>query len=164
MIRRLATETDLPRIVEIYNATIASRMVTADMQPVTVEARTRWFHDHSPNFRPLWVVEESNAVVAWLSFSAFYGRPAYNRTAELSVYVHESYRRLHIGHDLLRDANMHAPTIGVDTLLGFIFAHNLPSLNLFQSFGFQRWGYLPSVARLDDQDIDLVVVGRRVAS
>lgn len=29
---------DLPRIVEIYNSTIESRMVTADLEPVTVEA------------------------------------------------------------------------------------------------------------------------------
>ena len=36
---RDATEADLPAIVEIYNATIAGRMVTADTSPVTVESR-----------------------------------------------------------------------------------------------------------------------------
>ena len=35
---RNATEHDLPAIVAIYNATIPSRMVTADLDPVTVEA------------------------------------------------------------------------------------------------------------------------------
>lgn len=161
MIRRLATEADLPRIVEIYNSTIPSRRVTADTEPVTVEARVAWFHDHSPGFRPLWVVENNNAVIAWLSFSAFYGRPAYHRTAELSIYVDEGFRRRHIGHDLLRDAIMHAPTLSVDTLLGFVFAHNHASLALFHSFGFERWGTLPRVARLDGKDVDLVIVGRK---
>lgn len=162
MIRRLAIESDLPRIVEIYNSTISSRMVTADTEPVTVEARGRWFHDHSPGFRPLWVVENDNKVIAWLSFSVFYGRPAYHRSAELSIYVDAAYRRQHLGHDLLRDALMHAPALGLDTLLGFIFAHNHPSLKLFEGFGFERWGFLPSVARLDGNDVDLVIVGRKV--
>lgn len=159
MIRRLATESDLPRIVEIYNTTIPSRMVTADTEPVTVEARRNWFREHTPAFRPLWVVEENNEVVAWLSFSVFYGRPAYHRTAELSLYVDENYRRQGIGRELLRDAIQHAPMIGVDALLGFIFAHNTPSIELFLRFGFERWGYLPRVARLDGNDRDLVIVG-----
>ncbi len=29
---------DLPSIVEIYNTTIESRMVTADLEPVTIES------------------------------------------------------------------------------------------------------------------------------
>jgi len=36
---RIATISDLPSIVEIYNATIPSRMVTADLDAVTVASR-----------------------------------------------------------------------------------------------------------------------------
>ena len=57
---------------------------------------------------------------------------------------------------------VHAPTLGVDTLLGFIFGHNQPSLALFRRFGFQRWGELPKVAVLDGVERDLIIVGRRV--
>ena len=162
MIRRLATQSDLPRIVEIYNATVASRMVTADTEPVTVEARAHWFRAHAPDFRPLWVVEECNQVVGWLSFSTFYGRPAYHRTAEISIYVHQDHRRRHIGQNLLRDAITHAPSLGVDVLLGFVFMHNTPSVTLFQGLGFARWGHLPRVARLDHADRDLLILGLHV--
>src|SRR5690348_12138576 len=73
---------DLSTIVEIYNSTIPSRMVTADTEPVTVESRERWFNEHSRSHRPLWVVEYQGQICAWLSFQSFYGRPAYNGTAE----------------------------------------------------------------------------------
>jgi len=33
---RVARPTDLPQIVAIYNSTVASRMVTADLDPVPV--------------------------------------------------------------------------------------------------------------------------------
>jgi phosphinothricin acetyltransferase len=108
------------------------------------------------------VVERDGDVGAWLSFSSFYGRPAYDGTAEVSVYVDERVRRHGLGAYLLRAAIAQAPGIGVRTLLGFIFAHNVPSLALFERFGFERWGHLPRVAVLDDVERDLVIVGRRV--
>lgn len=159
---RQATRDDLARIVEIYNATVPSRQVTADTEPVSVASRVKWFEDHRPGFRPLWVVEVEGRIAAWLSFSAFYGRPAYNKTAELGVYVHESFRNRGLGSYLLAQAIAHAPSIKVDTLLGFIFGHNAPSLRLFEKFGFARWGELPKVAALDGVERDLVIVGRRV--
>lgn len=90
---RVATREDLPQITDIYNATVPSRLVTADTEPVSVESRIAWFNEHSPASRPLWVCEGAGRIQAWLSFSSFHGRPAYNQTAEISVYVHESFRR-----------------------------------------------------------------------
>jgi phosphinothricin acetyltransferase len=162
MSHRLATRADLPRIVAIYNATIPSRMVTADLEPVSVESRLPWFEQHDPVSRPLWVVERDAQVVAWLSFSSFYGRAAYDKTAELSVYVDERARGQGLGSALLSEALAQAPSIGVDRLLGFIFGHNAPSLRLFARFGFERWAFLPGVARLDGVERDLVIVGRRI--
>jgi phosphinothricin acetyltransferase len=48
------------------------------------------------------------------------------------------------------------------TLLAFIFRHNQASLNLLESFGFQRWGVLPRVAELDGIERDLIILGRRI--
>ncbi len=159
---RLATREDLPGIVAIYNATVPSRLVTADTEPVSVESRVPWFEAHRPGKRPLWVAEAGGRIAGWLSFSSFYGRPAYDKTAELSVYVADAFRKRGLGAYFLTEAMRHAPSIGVDTLLGFIFGHNAPSLRLFEKFGFERWGVLPRVARLDGVERDLVIVGRRV--
>lgn len=159
---RIARGDDLPAIVAIYNSTVASRLVTADTEPISVESRRRWFEEHLPGTRPLWVVERDGGIAAWLSFSSFYGRPAYRRTAELSIYVHQSFRQQGLGRYLLTEALREAPALELDTLLGFIFGHNHPSLALFESFAFARWGMLPGVAVLDGIERDLVIVGRRV--
>jgi len=160
---RLATRADLAPIVAIYNSTVASRQVTADLEPVSLASREGWFAEHQPEWRPLWVVERGGRVVGWLSFSSFYGRPAYRRTAELSIYLDEAVRGQGLGRYLLEEALRAAPGLGLDTLLGFIFGHNGPSLGLFQRFGFERWGELPRVALLDGVERDLLIVGRRVA-
>jgi L-amino acid N-acyltransferase YncA len=156
---RLATLSDLPKIVEIYNATIPARQVTADLEPVSVESRVGWFQDHQPNTRPLWVVEVDGQVAAWLSFSSFYGRSAYNGTAEVSLYVDESIRRTGVGAYLLQEAIAFAPQLNLDRLLAFIFGHNEPSLALFKKFGFEHWGTLPGVAKLNSIERDLCILG-----
>lgn len=159
---RIAKRGDLPDIVDIYNSTIPSRLVTADTEPVSVKSRVRWFDEHSAVFRPLWVVQTDGHIAGWLSFSSFYGRPAYNKTAEISVYVHEAHRNQGLGSYFVTEALAHAPSLRLDTLLGFIFGHNVPSLALFEKFGFERWGVLPRVAALDNVERDLVIVGRRI--
>jgi phosphinothricin acetyltransferase len=159
---RDATLEDLPGIVAIYNSTVPTRMVTADTEPVSVESRHKWFQDHSPVRRPLWVAEENGGTKGWLSYSSFYGRPAYNGTCELSVYIAPDYRRQGLGRHLVERAIAHAPQIKVNTLVGFIFGHNEPSLRLFENLGFARWGHLPKVAVLDGIERDVVIVGRRV--
>ena len=159
---RIAHRSDLDAIVAIYNATIPGRMVTADTEPVTVASRVAWFEEHVADRRPLWVVQEATHIAAWLSFSSFYGRPAYERTAEISIYVDAVHRGRGIGAYLVDQAAKHAARISVDTLLGFIFGHNTPSLALFERKGFTRWGHLPKVAMLDGIERDLVIVGRRV--
>ncbi len=159
---RDAIEADLPAIVAIYNASIPGRAATADNQPVTVASRSDWFHEHHPNGRPLWVAVQNDIIAGWLSFQSFYGRPAYSATAELSVYIAPSWQRNAIGSALLAQAVVQAPDLGLKTLLGFIFAHNHASLQLFKKFGFERWGNLPSVAELDGVERDLIIVGRHV--
>jgi len=159
---RDAVVEDLPAIVAIYNSTVPTRMVTADTEPVSVASRQQWFADHSPAHRPLWVAEQDGHVAGWLSYSSFYGRPAYDRTCEVSVYLAPEHRRQGMGTQLVLRCIEHAPRIGVATLLGFIFGHNEPSLRLFEKLGFERWGRLPRVAVLDGMERDLVIVGRRV--
>lgn len=161
-ILRDATEADLPTIVAIYNSAIAGRMATADIEPVMVEIRHSWFLEHTPASRPLWVLARGAEVVAWLSFQSFYGRPAYQATAEVSVYVAPEHHRKGYGHRLVAEAVKRAPALGLKTLLAFIFGHNDPSIALFSGFGFETWANLPGVAALDGVEHNLLILGKRV--
>ncbi|NPC94422.1 N-acetyltransferase [Bacillus sp. WMMC1349] len=159
---RIATQEDLPIIVEIYNSTIPSRMVTADIEPVTVEDKINWFLSHSET-RPLYIIEnEANEAIGWISFESFYGRPAYAKTAEVSIYLHEKYRGKGMGSAVLNMALERAPMLRIRSLLAFIFAHNEPSIKLFQKYGFTAWGHFPNVAEMDGQLYDLKIMGREI--
>lgn len=160
---RDATEADLQQIVDIYNTTITSRMVTADTEPVNVESRMRWFHEHNSHKRPLWVIEQEAKIIGWVSFQSFYGRPAYDATVEISIYLDEQHRGKGFGKQVLRYCIKTAPTYGIKTLLGFIFSHNEPSLKLFRNEGFEDWATLPNIAMLDGMEKGLKILGKRIA-
>ncbi|MDH5160937.1 GNAT family N-acetyltransferase [Heyndrickxia oleronia] len=154
---------DLPIIVDIYNSTIPSRMVTADTEPVSINDRLGWFNEHSPKKRPLWVVEYDGQICGWVSLQSFYGRPAYDATAEVSIYLHESFRGKGLGKKILKKVLEECPKFSIDTLLGFIFGHNEPSIGLFASFGFEKWAHLPEVAILDGIKRDLIILGKKIS-
>lgn len=157
-----AGSADLERIVAIYNESVPGRNVTADLEPVTVESRRTWFAEHSPDKRPLWVARQGSEIVGWLSFRSFYGRRAYDSTAELGIYVAASHKAAGVGSQLLDRAIRESPRLSLRCLLGFVFAHNAPSLGLLKKFAFEQWGCLPGVAELDGIERDVVIMGRKV--
>ena len=159
---RIATEDDLKDIVAIYNSTISTRQSTADTTEVSVESRMEWFRQHDPEKRPLLVHEDSGRVVAWVSFQSFYGRAAYDHTAEISIYISLEYRGKGLGRSLLSASLELTGKLDVKTVVGFIFSHNIPSIRLFKSFGFEAWGELPRVAEMDGKEYSLSILGKRV--
>lgn len=158
---RVAQESDLAMIVDIYNAAIPDRLATADLTPVSVHSQRSWFFSHDARY-PLWVLEHNQAIAGWIGLQPFYGRLAYQKTAEVSIYIAPSFQRQGLGKVLLSHLIQTGPSLSICTLLGFIFGHNQPSLSLFNQFGFQPWGLLPRVAELDGVERDLVILGLRL--
>ena len=111
---RDAVAADLPAIVEIYNSTITSRVVSADTEPVSVEQRLEWFEEHESSRRPIWVAENGGEVIGWLSLSEFFDRrPAYHATAEIGVYVREDHRGKGVRRRLVEEAIQRGPELGL---------------------------------------------------
>lgn len=137
-------------------------MATGDFEPVTVDSRLEWFAAHTHDRHPLWVDERDGEVAGWLSLGTFYNRPAWDVTAEVSVYVSPAHQRQGVAAALLETVIAAAPALGLRVLIGIIFGHNEPSLALFERFGFERWGLMPGAAELDEVERDVVFVGRRV--
>ena len=162
---RPATDTDLPMLVDIYNASVPGRMATADTEPVSVNSRRAWFDEHTHNLRrPLLVMcADDGQIAGWLSFSDYpNARPGYAATAEMSCYVSPAFQGQGVGKTLMADATRRAPSLGLTTLVSFVFAHNVPSLRMCERLGYERWGLLPGIAEMDGVRRDVVILGLKV--
>lgn len=160
---REATESDLPAIVDIYNQSIPAGWSTADTRPIAVSERVEWFRKFNPAKRPIWVGEINGEVVATAYLSSFYaGRPAYDATAEVSVYVATAYHRKGIGRHLKEFVIQQCPGLGVTTLLSMYFDHNQATRHINESLGFEVMGHLTEIALVHGQKRGLVIAGLRI--
>jgi len=159
---RDAQPKDLPAIVATYNSTIPSRMVTADLEPATVESKTAWFNTHNPVTRPLWAVEYEGKYAGWVSFTDFKSRHAYHKTAEIGIYLEESSRGKGLADHCLAYSIQKCPSLQITSLTGFIFGHNEPSLKLFYKHGFEKWAHMPGICDMEGILRDVIILGRKV--
>ena len=167
---RLAAIDDLPRIVEIYNQSIAGKQATADLQPVSVADRQAWFDAHTGN-RPLVVAQTSSEtssetslgeIIGWGSLSDLYARPAYHISTEISIYVADEAKGQGVGKALVNYLIEVAPSCGVQQVVALIFAHNTPSLAMFEKLGFETWGKFKQVCDMKGFIADVVILGKSV--
>ena len=160
---RDATEADLPAIVDIYNQSIPGGWSTADTRPIAVAARVDWFRTFDPARRPIWVAEADGSVVAVAYLSSFYGdRPAYDATAEVSLYLANAYQRRGIGRQFKRWVIEQCPRLGVTTLLSMHFDHNEATRRINDSLGFRPMGHLTEIAVVQGQKRGLVISALRI--
>ena len=165
MIIRDATEADLPAIVTIYNESISGGKATADLVAVTVEERWTWFQEFDPDQRPCWVAEDEGKVVACVYLRSFYaGRPAYNKTAEISTYISRSHQGKGLGTRLKREMIAECPRLGIENLLSFYFDHNEASRRVNAKLGFKDSAHLKEIAEVFGEKRGLVIAVLRVGS
>lgn len=157
-----AQQKDLELIVNTYNLSIPGRMATADLEPVSVESKKEWFNTHNPGTRPILLIQFDGNYAGWLSYTSFYGRPAYQGTAEVSIYLETEYQGKGIGRIGIQYAEKMAPQLGISNLLAFVFAHNSASMKLFLSEGFQKWAHFPGIAKMDEHLRDLIILGKKI--
>jgi L-amino acid N-acyltransferase YncA len=152
---RLAGESDLDAINEIYNYYVLHSTCTYQEQPESIEARRAWFARHSEK-HPVIVAEIDGQVIGWGSLSPFRERAAYRFTVENAVYVRHDAHRKGVGSALLHDLIQRASSIGHKAIIGAIDAEQAGSLALHAKFGFQMVGRLKQVGFKFDRWLDVI--------
>lgn len=158
---RLAAETDLRAINDIYNYYVLNSTCTYQLEPETDEARRAWFASHGERY-PVTVAEEEGEVIGWGSLSKFRERAAYAPSVEASVYVRHDRLGRSIGRVLLVDLIERAKQLGYHTLIGGASADQTASIRLQVALGFQPIGRFREVAmkfgrRLDVEFLQLML-------
>jgi phosphinothricin acetyltransferase len=132
---RPAAPADLSAIFEIYNEQVLTSTATFDTEPKDPERDRDWL-DARDARHPALVAEVDGAFAGWAALSPWSPRPAYDRTAEASVYVHPGWRRRGIGTALFKDLLGRASQAGIAVIVGRVAEGNPGSTALVRSFGF----------------------------
>lgn len=140
---RLATVADVDAINAIYNQYVLTSPCTFHMEPVSFEQRSEWLSNRTGR-HPVIVIEE-NEVMGWASLSHYRERPAYQNTAESSVYIHKDHHRKGLGRLLMIDLLTRAKANGFHTILAGATASQSASIQLHESLGFTKVAHFKEV-------------------
>ena len=108
------------------------------------------------------VTNPKGEILAWGSLCDYHPREGYRITAEISVYVAPEARGKRLGGRLVNFILESAPKFGIKNVVALIFSSNVASLNLFEKFGFTRWGELPEVCDMGGKIESLTILGKKL--
>ncbi|MCC6321701.1 MAG: N-acetyltransferase [Phycisphaerales bacterium] len=157
---RLATVADLPAIFDIYDEQVLHGLATFDTVCKTEAERRGWFEGHPAAEYPAFVAEIEGRVVGWASLSRWSDRRAYDRTAEVSEYVHKDFRGRGIGRALLRTLIDSARGRGRKVLLARVGDVNTGSVRYHEQLGFTTVGIMHGVGEKFGQVLDVRLMER----
>ena len=160
---RIAQFKDLESITEIYNQAIDAKFQTGFTERVKLDDRVGWFTEHQPDKYPIFVYLVDDVVAGWLSLSPYRaGRGALRYTVEISYFVHNDYKKMGIGSQLLLHGINAARQLHYKTAIAIILDKNAASVKLVEKFGFQKWAHLPGVADFDGVECNHVYYGMKL--
>jgi phosphinothricin acetyltransferase len=155
MLLRLATESDLPAINDIYNHYVLTSTTTYQEVVDTIDDRRAWFRNREPR-HVVTVAEIDGVAVGWASLNVFRARSAYRFSCENSVYVHHDHFRRGIGGALLADSIERAKVAGFRTIVAGIDADQAASIAIHAKHGFEHVGRFTKVGFKFDRWLDVV--------
>ena len=142
---RLATEDDLPGMLEIYNDIILNTTAVYEYEPHTLEMRRQWFLTKQEQRFPVFLAEEDGNLAGFSSIGPFRAWAAYKYSVENSIYVKSGLRGKGIGRLLLAPLIGAARNLKMHTIIAGIEATNEASIKLHESFGFNEVAHFNEV-------------------
>ena len=136
---RPANINDADGITEIYNEAVVNTTATFDTEPQTVEARKEWLAKHNENY-PVVVAEFQKKIVGWASLSPWSPKPAYSKTAEISIYVRDEFRNRGFGKKMMDKLMEDGEAAGLHTIIARIADGNEVSIKIHEAYGFRHIG------------------------
>lgn len=143
---RVARQSDLQELLDIYNYEVENGVATLDLEPKTLAERQSWFDRHNVDHHPLYVAEIDGRVAGYVSLSSYREKEAYRSTVELSVYISPDFRRRGIASELMEFILKEArEDETIHNVVSVITSGNEASCRLHHRFGFRFCGTIPEV-------------------
>lgn len=157
---RESRDSDLPAMMHIFNETAASGANSPVVRPMTLEEVTFYINLYKRDGLPVYVYERRGEVLGWLSINRFsWGTQACYQTGEAAIYVRRDHYGSGIGVALGRGAVILGRQVGLENLVAWIMAANVPSQRIVTAIGATLWARLPNIARFGEQRADVLLYG-----
>ncbi|NGP86789.1 GNAT family N-acetyltransferase [Fodinibius halophilus] len=149
---RLAQSEHLNAINKIYNQAVEDGLRTAHTQPLSLQERKRWFNNHSSTLYPVFVYQQDDDVIGWLSISPYRSdREALDDVVEISYYVDYNHHGEGIGSKLMQYGLDFCSSAPYRIVVAILINSNETSIKLLEKFGFVEGGRIPDAIHYEGE-------------
>ena len=157
-----AAEADLPGLLEIYNAVIATSTAVFATQPATLAERLEWWRARTAQGYPVLIARDGERVRGFATFGDFRAWSGYRFTVEHTVHVHAAARGAGLGTQLMQALLARAAALGKHMMIAGVDAANAAAIRFHERLGFERAAVLREVGWKFDRWLDLQFLQHRV--
>jgi phosphinothricin acetyltransferase len=150
-----AAENDLAAMLELYNFYIINTTATFDHGQITPEEfRQRIFIGHEKY--KTYIIRLGNDTVGFCFLTQYRKKAAYDRTAEIGLYLKPDFTGKNIGDDTVIFLEKVAISKGIRVIIASISGENTASIKLFQKMGYERCAHYRQVGEKFGRFIDVI--------
>ncbi|MCF8715260.1 N-acetyltransferase [Joostella atrarenae] len=154
-------EEELPLVKEIYDWYIANSTATFHTQPITLdELKELLYFNH--HLYHSFLIYADNELAGYCFTTHFKKRQAYDRTAEVTIYLKNGFEGKGVGKKVLYFLEEKAKTNGIKNLLGIITGENTASIALFRKCGYFECANFRNVGEKFGKILDVVTYQKEI--
>lgn len=148
---------DFETVKEIYDYYVLNTTVTFAMRKVTLAELKETILIGHPKYKSF-LITVNNTVCGFCYYSQYRKREAYDRTAEITIYLKPEFSGKGIGKQTLNMMEAVARENGIGVLIGVITAENEPSVALFEKCGYEKCAHFRKVGEKFNRLLDVVAM------
>ena len=148
-------EEDFELVKEIYNYYVINTTVTFHTDKLTAEELKKEILTGHPKYKSF-LIKCDGIACGYCYLSQHNKRKAYDRTAELSLYLKPEYSRKGIGKISIDKIEEIARANGIKNLIGIIAEENIQSIKLMNKCGFEKCAHFKKVGEKFGRILDVV--------
>lgn len=146
---------DLNIVKEIYDYYILNSTATFHVSPIQINELKEFIPVEDPKYKSFLIKIENN-ISGYCYFSQYKKRTAYDRTAEITIYLKPGITGKGIGIKVAAFIESLAKKAGIKILIAGITAENQHSIHLFEKCGYEKCAHLKKVGEKFGKILDVV--------
>ncbi len=149
-------EEDFPIVKEIYDYYIQHSTATFHTEPISIKELKEFIYTDHPIYKSF-LIKIENTLAGYCYFTYFKKRQAYNRTAEVTIYLKPEFTDKGIGKTAIHFLECEAQKTVIKNFLAVITGSNIESIKLFEKMGYIKCAHFKNVGEKSNQILDVVI-------
>jgi phosphinothricin acetyltransferase len=148
---------DFKIIKEIYNYYIINSTATFHTARISIPQLKKSILINHPKYRSF-LIRFMGEPCGFCYISRYKPRQAYDRTAEITIYLKPGFTGKGIGRQAIEKMEAAAAKNGIHVFIGVITAENEQSIRLFEKCGYEKCAHYKKVGEKFNRILDVVAM------